>query len=314
MKQLRVIGGVFCALLLAALPAWAGETLPVGELVPVEYVRTIDGDTIVVKRDGVEEHVRLIGIDAPELDEGKQEAFYAAQHMARECENAGMLFLEFDPEAGEKDVFGRTLAWVWEMNKDATYLSLLNDYLQEFGAKFSPQYKFTNYRNELPAEGSTWCNNSLIVGIAAGKAIPLAEARLRNIKPPDLSELDEMIVEASGAADEAASPAGDESRPDKFDPRNPNSWVEVRYTPGDCTVDDYGTTYYLLVGNWSDQLLSLVSVELYAFDGQERVLGSGINNLSNLAGGQAKWLKVRIPDVQAQAIEKITWQASAYQY
>lgn len=91
---------------LLALPAWAAE------LSPVEYVRTIDGDTIVVVEDGEELHVRLLGIDAPELSDGLSQAFGAAFVLAFVLERSGMVWLERKP-GEELDKYDRTLAWVW---------------------------------------------------------------------------------------------------------------------------------------------------------------------------------------------------------
>jgi len=97
-------------LLLLALPAWALE--PVGELSPVEYVRTIDGDTVVVVEDAEELHVRLLGIDAAELHDGTSAAFIAAAVVALVLERSSTVWLERE-EGNELDHYGRTLAWVW---------------------------------------------------------------------------------------------------------------------------------------------------------------------------------------------------------
>lgn len=101
------------AILIAALlcgSAYAVE--PVDKLHEVEYVRTIDGDTIVVKRNGKEEHVRLLAVDAPELRDGGPEGFAAAQIVAEILGSSPAIYLEFDPAGGE-DTYGRQLAWVW---------------------------------------------------------------------------------------------------------------------------------------------------------------------------------------------------------
>jgi endonuclease YncB( thermonuclease family) len=120
------------ALLLACAPALAIE--PVAELVPVEYVRTIDGDTIVVLQDGEELRVRLLGIDAPELDSGEMAAFDAAGSLAGWLELAPAVYLEYDADAGH-DAFGRELAWVWydDAEDGRAVRRLANLQLVEFG-------------------------------------------------------------------------------------------------------------------------------------------------------------------------------------
>jgi len=42
----------------------------------VNYIRTVDGDTIVVMMDGVLEKVRLIGVDTPETVSPKKPIEY----------------------------------------------------------------------------------------------------------------------------------------------------------------------------------------------------------------------------------------------
>ena len=88
-------------------PAWAQE-LPQW----VDYVRVIDGDTVVVRDAAGEElHVRLALIDAPELRGGGSDAFLAAYVAARLLESAPNVVLAVNPDQ-PVDVFGRTVGWV----------------------------------------------------------------------------------------------------------------------------------------------------------------------------------------------------------
>lgn len=97
-----------CWLLALPLAALAAELEPCG------YVRTVDGDTIVVEQGGAELHVRLFGIDCPEISYGRAESggFLAAYAVAALLERAGAVYLECDPVAMTDD-FDRALAWVW---------------------------------------------------------------------------------------------------------------------------------------------------------------------------------------------------------
>lgn len=75
---------------------------------PVEVTRVEDGDTIFVMYDGQEEEVRLIGIDAPELDEpfGQEAKDYLTELMGE-----GVVYLMFDEQ--QRDSGGRLLAYVY---------------------------------------------------------------------------------------------------------------------------------------------------------------------------------------------------------
>jgi endonuclease YncB( thermonuclease family) len=90
---------------------------PVGELTPVELVRVIDGDTIVVLRAGEEETVRLFGADCPEEGE---DGFNASRAFTLGAlSKVRQLYLEFDAVA-EYDSYQRTLAWFWLEYKSGT--------------------------------------------------------------------------------------------------------------------------------------------------------------------------------------------------
>ena len=75
----------------------------------MSLVGVVDGDTIRVRLDGVEERVRYIGIDTPERD---QRCFVAATRANEALLDDGPLRLEFDVE--RRDRYGRLLAYVYE--------------------------------------------------------------------------------------------------------------------------------------------------------------------------------------------------------
>ena len=96
-----------------------GVTLQVDPsvLVPCEFERVVDGDTIIVHSpDGERLRVRLTGINAPEsvhpdenqnTDEGRD----ASQFMKDLLSDVDTVYLEYD--VSEKDQYDRTLAYVW---------------------------------------------------------------------------------------------------------------------------------------------------------------------------------------------------------
>lgn len=83
--------------------------------IPVEFVRTIDGDTIRVMYEGEERKLRYLLIDTPELNhsqQGKQPFSEEATKRNDELLKSGKLEIEFD--IGEReDKYDRMLAYVY---------------------------------------------------------------------------------------------------------------------------------------------------------------------------------------------------------
>lgn len=103
-----------------ALAGLDPSTLPSGDAPcrePVYFVDNyvVDGDTLYVTRpDGVEEKVRLIGIDTPELGhDGEPDECYAqeATELLRQRMRTGGGWLTFDLDCA--DDYGRTLAYLF---------------------------------------------------------------------------------------------------------------------------------------------------------------------------------------------------------
>ncbi|WP_301107642.1 thermonuclease family protein [Sporosarcina sp.] len=84
-------------------------------LIPVELVKTIDGDTIKIMYEGEEKNVRYLLIDTPETNHprlGKQPFGQEAKVRNQELLQKGQLEIEFD--IGEKyDKYGRLLAYIY---------------------------------------------------------------------------------------------------------------------------------------------------------------------------------------------------------
>lgn len=82
-----------------------------------ELIRVVDGDTLIVKREGsAEERVRLIGVNTPESvhpDETKNsESGKAASEYTKELlANHTDVWLQQD--VSETDIYGRLLRYVW---------------------------------------------------------------------------------------------------------------------------------------------------------------------------------------------------------
>lgn len=99
----RLFAGVVCAI---ALMGCRPEPVPPEAAVDA-YAR--DGDTLSVTIGGVDEIVRLLGVDAPE-----QDACGADEAKARlgELTHGRALTIVHDPYADERDRFGRILGYV----------------------------------------------------------------------------------------------------------------------------------------------------------------------------------------------------------
>lgn len=78
------------------------------------FIRVVDGDTVVVGFAGRSEYVRLIGIDSPEPNDPGGPECYATEATAhlRDLAHTGTVVLFFDPVQGERDTYGRLLAYV----------------------------------------------------------------------------------------------------------------------------------------------------------------------------------------------------------
>lgn len=104
-----------------------GVTLQVDPsvLVPCEFERVVDGDTIIVHNpDGERLRVRLTGINAPESvheDENRntEEGRDASRFMKDLMSNVDTVYLEYDE--AEFDQYNRTLAYVW-IDTGSTYI------------------------------------------------------------------------------------------------------------------------------------------------------------------------------------------------
>ncbi len=84
----------------------SGKTYPL--------MRVVDGDTIIVGFENATEYVRLIGIDAPEMNDRGGTECYATEstkHL-QDIAETGLVILDFDETQGMKDSYGRLLAYV----------------------------------------------------------------------------------------------------------------------------------------------------------------------------------------------------------
>lgn len=90
------------------------STIPVGPYYKV--TRVVDGDTLVVNINGVDEKIRLIGINTPETVDSRKtiECFgKEATKRMEELADGELVRLESDDSQGTRDVYGRLLGYVY---------------------------------------------------------------------------------------------------------------------------------------------------------------------------------------------------------
>lgn len=97
---------------------------------PFDVTRVVDGDTIHVRRDGRDDKVRLLGINAPETGDGRRAVQCFGQEAKARLEDllAGRrAYLATDPAADTRDRYGRLLAYVWRDDGLFANLAMLRD-------------------------------------------------------------------------------------------------------------------------------------------------------------------------------------------
>ena len=112
----------------------------------VELVRVVDGDTIEVKIGEKIESVRLIGIDAPEMDEEtKGKAIESKQYLENLLKNQ-KIYLEKDETQDDRDVYNRLLRYVYLrdrtlINKKMIEADMADEYTFIHPYKYQREFK-----------------------------------------------------------------------------------------------------------------------------------------------------------------------------
>lgn len=115
-----VVGVLLAIVLIQGLSALSGSVAgaPTSSdgFQQAEVVRVVDGDTLLVRLDGREERVRLIGINcpesvAPEEERNSQEGREASQFTKQLVGSGDTVWLESD--TNDRDQYDRLLRYVW---------------------------------------------------------------------------------------------------------------------------------------------------------------------------------------------------------
>jgi len=124
-------------------------------------IKVIDGDTIDVEYRGVTTRVRLIGVDTPESVDprtrvecfGKESAVRASELMLNK-----EIALEQDPSQGERDRYGRLLAYIFlqdgtNVNKLLIEEGYAHEYTYNKSYKYQQEFKAAEEKARLEKRG-----------------------------------------------------------------------------------------------------------------------------------------------------------------
>jgi len=125
-----------------------------GEALEALVTRVIDGDTIRVKfRDsGIEESLRYIGINAPEMFGAVPEAG-AIEAWEKNVELLEGMKVWVEMGIEERDIYGRLLGYVWTQDAFINALMVQGGYAETMA--IAPNIKYAGYFSELERGGPT---------------------------------------------------------------------------------------------------------------------------------------------------------------
>ena len=153
------------------------ESIPArSDFVQASVVRVVDGDTVVVRLNGNDTKIRLIGVNTPEsvasqeyLDktgkENTKEGKAASDWLKAYLKVGTTVYLEYDVQ--QTDKYGRLLAYIWLTNHVSEFptvvevrTEMLNGILLENGyaqiATYPPNVKYVDIFKVLNKPENTW--------------------------------------------------------------------------------------------------------------------------------------------------------------
>ncbi len=125
-------------------PAARPAGVPSDAAGPYRVLRVVDGDTVHVSLHG-DTTLRLIGMDTPEtVDPRKPVQCFGRQASARAHQllDAREVYLEYDASQGRRDVYGRTLAYLWVGGRLYDEQMIAEGYAHEY--TYDAPYRYRN--------------------------------------------------------------------------------------------------------------------------------------------------------------------------
>lgn len=182
------------------------EKINVSDLVPVEFVRIVDGDTIKVIYEGEEKSVRYLLVDTPETKHpkvGKQPFGQEASDYNNDLLTGGKeVSLEFD--IGQRiDKYGRLLAYVYVDGKNVNE-ELVKKGLARVGYIYAPNTRhldrFEKAQRDAKGKGiGIWSVDSYVDGEGFKGTLKssVEESKTGTLKSADKNSLTESVKDIS---------------------------------------------------------------------------------------------------------------------
>ncbi len=134
------VSAVFLVNKYQAIDYISSERFDIANVVEVELVEVVDGDTIKVKDGNEVFTVRLLYVDTPEYTKEIEEYGFEATQMLKTIINDGdKLYLEYD--GSKYDKYERVLAWVWTDDILTQEILVKNGLVEDF-------YDYGDYKYE----------------------------------------------------------------------------------------------------------------------------------------------------------------------
>lgn len=112
----------------------------------IKLVKVIDGDTIKVKIGDKTESVRLIGIDAPEMEEESNKKAIESKKYLEDLLLNKKIRLEADETQNDRDIYNRLLRYIFLedgtfINKKMIEANMANEYTYKVPYKYQVEFK-----------------------------------------------------------------------------------------------------------------------------------------------------------------------------
>lgn len=128
---------------------------------PYQIIKVVDGDTLTIDLNGKSETIRLIGMNTPETVDPRKpvECFgIQASNMAKELLTGKRVYIEMDPTQGERDKYGRLLAYAYRedgffFNKSMILSGYAYEYTYDIPYKYQNEFKLAQKDAETNQRG-----------------------------------------------------------------------------------------------------------------------------------------------------------------
>lgn len=165
LRKILFLSIIATSFLFIFIPSISAKTIET-----VHVTRVIDGDTIEIDHNGINEKIRLIGINTPEINDSRPEmrcfAELAKTKMQYAVEGKDIIIVSDDSQS-DRDKYNRLLRFIYlDKNTNLNYLMIWKGYAYEYtyGSPYRKQDKFkkaqeTAEKKEKGLWGDKYCHN-----------------------------------------------------------------------------------------------------------------------------------------------------------